>query len=108
MQNIHYKFFPNGYEIGFPGCTDAICTSFIDGTCIEFMINKTGYMYFTVSLNQPLDHEYMYSNTCNYKWYLHFSIFFIYGVQIDRMDNSHALQELWKVLFHNVIKKKEG
>lgn len=49
-------FFPNGYEIGFPGCTDAICTSFIDGTCIEFMINKTGYMYFTVSLNQPLDH----------------------------------------------------
>lgn len=51
-----YKFFPNGYEIGFPGCTDAICTSFIDGTCIEFMINKTGYMYFTVSLNQPLDH----------------------------------------------------
>lgn len=56
VQNIHYKFFPNGYEIGFPGCTDAICTSFIDGTCIEFMINKTGYMYFTVSLNQPLDH----------------------------------------------------
>lgn len=45
-----------GYEIGFPGCTAAICTSFIDGTCIEFMINKTGYMYFTVSLNQPLDH----------------------------------------------------
>lgn len=39
---------------------------------------------------------------------MHFSIFFIYGVQIDRMDNSHALQELWKVLFHNVIKKKEG
>lgn len=53
---IYYKFFPNGYEIGFPGRTYAICTSFIDGTCIEFMINKTGYMYFTVSLNQPLDH----------------------------------------------------
>lgn len=51
MCKIYYKFFFNGYEIGFLGCIDVICIFFIDGICIEFMINKIGYMYFIVLLN---------------------------------------------------------